>query len=125
MILVRAKGGTLAPGRKIRLIATRAVHQGLAQGRARQMLWRRRDPQTQTARKAERGHKAHAAVRRGRNPPLRLPRRPQDGRRLTAVGARVRLPKRARISTPNTMSTANAHHRRIVTMIGSHRNGWI
>ena len=45
---------------------------------------------------------------------------------VTAVGARVRLPERARSSTPNTMNTANAHHRRTVTkMIGSHRNGWM
>jgi hypothetical protein len=51
-------------------------------------------------------------------------RRPHDARRLTD-GFDARLPERARISTPSTVSTANAHQRRIVTMIGSHRSGWI
>ena len=52
-------------------------------------------------------------------------RRPQDGRRLTAVRVRARLPERARISRPSTISTAKAQHNRTVTMAGSHRNGWM
>jgi len=50
---------------------------------------------------------------------------PQDGRRLSGAPARDRLPESARISTPRTISTANAQHNRIVTMIGSQRNGWM
>ena len=57
--------------------------QGVAQGRARQMLWRRRDPQAQAARKAEGRQKADAPVRQGRNPAIRLYRRAQNGRHLT------------------------------------------
>ena len=59
--------------------------QGLAQGRARQMLWRRRDPQAQASRKAEGRQKADAPVRQGRDPAIRLHRRPQNGRRLARL----------------------------------------
>ena len=57
--------------------------QGAAQGRARQMLWRRRDPQEKAPRQAKRGQEADAPVRQGRDPAIRLYRRPQNGRRLT------------------------------------------
>ena len=43
-------------------------HLGAAQGRDGQMLRRRRHPQAQAARQAERGQEAHAPVRQGRHP---------------------------------------------------------
>ena len=57
-------------------------HQGLAQGRARQMLRRRRLAQTQAAGEAEGRPQAHAPVRQGRDSSIRLHRRAQDGRRI-------------------------------------------
>jgi GTP-binding protein LepA len=52
------------------------------EGRHRQVLRRRRHPQAQTAREAEARQEAHAPVRRGGDPPVRLHRGLEDGRRL-------------------------------------------
>src|ERR1700719_1819686 len=85
------------------------------------MLWRRRDPQTQAPRKAEGGQKADAPVRQSRNPAIRLHRRPQNGRRLSAQGPGVGLPKTARIKEPRTICPAHAEHYGILAIIGSLR----
>ena len=56
-------------------------HRRDAQGRDGEMLWRRRQPQAQAARQAERGQEAHAAVRQCRYPAGSLYRRAAHGRR--------------------------------------------
>ena len=55
-------------------------HQGAAQGRDREMLWRRRDAQAQAPRQAARGQEAHAPIRQGRHPAGGLHRGAEDGR---------------------------------------------
>ena len=50
------------------------------EGRHRQVLRRRHQPQAQAPGQAEGGQEAHAAVRQGRDPAERLHRRPEDGR---------------------------------------------
>ena len=59
--------------------------EGAAQGRARQMLWRRHQPQTEAARKAEGRPQADAPIRQGRDSAIRLSRRAQDGRRVASA----------------------------------------
>jgi GTP-binding protein LepA len=54
------------------------------EGCHRQVLRRRHQPQAQAPRQAEGGQEAHAAVRQGRDPAIRLHRRPQDGRLTTS-----------------------------------------
>ena len=60
-------------------------HPRPAQGRDRQMLWRRRHPQAKASGKAEGRQEAHAAVRQGRNPAGSLHRRAEDGQLNRAV----------------------------------------
>ena len=50
-----------------------------AQGRDREMLWRRRDPEAEAAGQAEGREKEDAAVRQGGYPARSLHKRPQDG----------------------------------------------
>ncbi len=70
-----------AIGGKIVARETLSAH---AQGRDRQMLWRRHHPQAQASRQAEGRQEEDAAVRQGRDPAGSLHRRPQDGRELSA-----------------------------------------
>ena len=63
-----------------------------AQGRHRQMLRRRRQPQTQAPRQAERGQEAHAPVRQSRDPAGSLRRRAEDGRGLEPIVGAVAHP---------------------------------
>ena len=51
-----------------------------AQGRDREMLWRRHQPQAQAPRQAERGQEEDAPVRQGGDSPGSLHRRAEDGR---------------------------------------------
>ena len=67
------------PGRHRRQDHRPRDHPGAAQGRDRQMLRRRRDPQKKAAGKAEGRQEADAAVRQGRNPARGFHRRAQDG----------------------------------------------
>ena len=55
-----------------------------AQGRDRQMLWRRHHPQTQAARQAEGGKEEDAQLRPRRHPARGLHRRAENGRGLAA-----------------------------------------
>ncbi len=69
-------------------------HQRAAQGRDRQVLWRRHHAQTQAARQAEGGKEEDAELRPRRDPARGLHRRAEDGRglalgRWTQGGARV------------------------------------
>ena len=59
-----------------------------AQGRDRQVLRRRRQPEEEAAGQAEGRQEAHAPVRQGRDPAGGLHRRPEDGRRLATLPAR-------------------------------------
>ncbi len=56
-------------------VIARVDRQGAAQERARQVLWRRHQPQAQAAREAERGQEAHEEHRPGRNPAGGIPGR--------------------------------------------------
>ena len=60
-------------------IVARETLVGDAQGRHRQMLWRRHHAQAQASRQAEGRQEEDAAVRQGRNPAGSLHRRAQDG----------------------------------------------
>jgi hypothetical protein len=64
-------------------------HFGNAQGRDRQMLWRRRHPQAQAAGQAEGRQEADAPVRQGRDPAGSL-HRGAENRRLIALGPLIR-----------------------------------
>ena len=64
-----------------------------AQGRDRQMLWRRHHAQAQAARQAEGGQEEDAELRPRRHPARGLHRRAEDGRGLALLGG-VRLPER-------------------------------
>ena len=63
-----------------------------AQGRDRQVLWRRHQPQAQAAGQAEGRQEEDAAIRQRRHPAIGLHRRPQDARQL---GLGVRATRRA------------------------------
>ena len=63
-----------------------------AQGRDRQMLWRRHHPQAQAARQAEGGQEEDAELRPRRHPARGVHRRAQDGRRLGALLPRRSVP---------------------------------
>ena len=60
-------------------IIARETISGAAQGRDRQMLWRRHHPQAQAPRQAERGQEEDAPVRQGGHPAGSLHRRAEDG----------------------------------------------
>ena len=64
-----------------RIIARETIR-ALAQGRDRQVLWRRHHAQAQAARQAEGGQEEDAPVRQGGHPAGGLHRRPEDGREL-------------------------------------------
>ncbi len=61
-------------------VIARETSQRLAQGRHRQMLWRRHHPQAQAPGQAERGQEEDAPVRQGGHSPGSLHRRAEDGR---------------------------------------------
>ena len=75
-------------------------HPGAAQGRARQVLWRRRDPQAQASGEAEGRQEADAPVRQGRHPAGGLHRRAEDGRLKRALQNSGRLRRRPAIPSP-------------------------
>ena len=75
----RDPGGHRRPDHRAR------VGQGDAEERARQMLWRRHLAQAQAAREAEGRQEAHEAGRARRDPAGSVPRRPQDGYRMTTT----------------------------------------
>ncbi len=68
-------------------IIARETIKAPAQGRDRQVLWRRHFPQAQASGQAEGRQEEDAAVRQGRNPAGSLHRRPQDGRLSKAAGS--------------------------------------
>ena len=68
----------------------------LAQGRHRQMLWRRRHPQAQAPREAEGGQEEDAPVRQGRHPAGSLHRRAEDGFVSTGPASSRAQAKRSR-----------------------------
>ena len=68
--------------------------QRAAQGRDRQVLRRRHHPQAQAAGEAEGGQEADAPVRQGRDPAIRLHRRPQDARQLERAPVQAVIPSR-------------------------------
>ena len=72
-----------------RIIARETVR-ALRKGRHRQMLRRRRQPQTQTPRQTEGGQEAHAPVRQGGDPAGSVYRGAEDGRGLARFGAKRR-----------------------------------
>ena len=103
-----------------RVIARETI-KALAQGRARQMLWRRRHAQAQAAGEAEGRPQAHAPVRQGRDSAIRLHRRAQDGRRIGASAApcdAARPDKFPALPGPTPPRTLSA-----VMMPGSHNSG--
>ena len=82
------------PGRDRRQGDRARNSEGVAQGRAGEMLWRRRHAQAQAPRKTKRGQETHAPIRPGRDSAIGVFGGAENGRR---VNARVNsLPSTAR-----------------------------